>query len=117
MQNNDIILMEADQVRKRFNEEEAKQIIEGTLDVTQFFENQEESTSRLKAALKGRPIYPGQKEREEFMNRANKFREEIKEFRLKYQIEDPPEFLAARIEKVSYLFIYRGPYFNKYRRK
>ena len=76
--------MEADKTRKTFNEEEAKQIIEGTLDVTQFFENKEESTKRLMDALKGRPVYPGQKEREEFMNRVSKFREEIKEFRLKY---------------------------------
>jgi hypothetical protein len=35
-------------------------------------------------ALKGRPVYPGQREREEFMNKVSKFREEIKEFRLKY---------------------------------
>jgi hypothetical protein len=63
--------------------------------VTQFFENQEESTNRLKAALKGRPIYPGQKEREEFMDRANKLREEIAAFRLKNKIEDPPEYAAS----------------------
>ena len=59
LQNSDIILMEADKVRKRFNEEEAKQIIEGTLDVTHFFENKEESTKRLMDALKERPVYPG----------------------------------------------------------
>ena len=43
-----------------------KQIIEGTLDVTEFFENKEESTKRLIDALKGRPVYPGHKERDEF---------------------------------------------------
>jgi hypothetical protein len=61
LENNDIILMEANKTRKTFNEEEAKQIIEGTLDVTQFFENKEESTKRLMDALKGRPVYPRQK--------------------------------------------------------
>jgi hypothetical protein len=34
MQNNDIILKEAGKNCKRFNEDEGKQIIEGTLDVT-----------------------------------------------------------------------------------
>ena len=91
MQNNDMVLKEAGKICKRFNEEEAKQIIEGTLVVTQFFENKEESTQRLKNALKGRPVYPGQKEREEFMKRVSQLAEEIKEFRLKYKIEDPPE--------------------------
>ena len=71
MQNNDMVLKEAGKICKRFNEEEAKQIIEGTLDVTLFFENKEESTKKLKNALKGRPLYPGQKEREEFMKRVN----------------------------------------------
>jgi CRISPR/Cas system CSM-associated protein Csm2 small subunit len=51
--------MEAGKICKIFNEEEAKQIIEGTLDVTKFFKNKEVSTNRLKAALKGRPVYPG----------------------------------------------------------
>ena len=51
--------MEADKICKIFNEEEAKQIIEGTLDVTQFFKNKQDSTNRLKAALNGRPVYPG----------------------------------------------------------
>jgi hypothetical protein len=37
-------------------------------------------------ALKGRPIYPGQKEREDFLQRATKLKEEIKAFRLKYKI-------------------------------
>ena len=50
--------------------------------MTQFFENQDESTNRLKAALKGRPIFPGQKEREEILERANRLREEVKAFRL-----------------------------------
>ena len=42
-------------------------------------------------ALKGRPVYPGQKEREEFMERLIKLREEIKAFREKHKIEDPLE--------------------------
>jgi len=84
LQNNDIILMEAGETRKRFNEEEAKQIIEGTLDVTLFFENREESTKRLMDALKGRPVYPGHKQREDFLERASKLREEVKAFRLKH---------------------------------
>ena len=62
--------MESNKIRKIFNEEEAKQIIEGTLDVTQFFENKEESTNRLMAALKGRPVYLGQKERFDFLQRV-----------------------------------------------
>ena len=66
LQNNEIELWEAHKVRKRFSKEECKEIIEGTLDVTEFFENKEESTKRLIDALKGRPIYPGHKEREEF---------------------------------------------------
>jgi hypothetical protein len=69
--NNDIILMESNKTRKEFNEEEAKQIIEGTLDVTQFFKNKEKSTNRLMAALKGRPVYPGQKERDDFLQRVS----------------------------------------------
>ena len=36
--------MEAGNVRKIFNKEEAKQIVEGKLDVTQFFSKKEEST-------------------------------------------------------------------------
>ena len=62
--------------------------------MTKFFENKEESTKRLKNALKGRPVYPGQKEREEILQRASKLREEIKAFRLKYNIEDPPNSAA-----------------------
>jgi hypothetical protein len=50
--------------------------------VTQFFENKEESSNRLKAALKGRPVYPGHKEREDILQRASKLREEVKAFRL-----------------------------------
>jgi hypothetical protein len=69
--NNDIILMESNKTRKKFNEEEAKQIIEGTLDVTQLFKNKEKSTNRLMAALKGRPVYPGQKERDDFLQRVS----------------------------------------------
>jgi hypothetical protein len=64
--NNDIILKEAGKERKRFRKEEGKEIIEGTLDVTKFFKNKEESTKRLIHALKGRPVYPSHKEREEF---------------------------------------------------
>ena len=63
--------MESGEIRKEFNEEEAKQIIEGTLDVTQYFENKEESTNMLMAALKGRPVYPGQKERNDFLQRVS----------------------------------------------
>jgi uncharacterized cupin superfamily protein len=59
LQNNGIILMEAGKIRKRFSEEEAKEIIEGKLDVTDFFEDKEESTKMLMDALKGRPVYPG----------------------------------------------------------
>jgi hypothetical protein len=50
--------------------------------VTQFFENKEESSNRLKAALKERPVYPGHKEREDILQRASKLREEVKAFRL-----------------------------------
>ena len=92
--NNDITLMEAGETRKRFNKEEAKQIIEGTLDVTQFFNNKEESTNRLKAALRERPVYPGEKEKKEILDKGKKLREEIKAFRLMHKIEDPPEYAA-----------------------
>jgi hypothetical protein len=68
--------------------------------VTQFFENKEESTNRLMAALKGRPVYPGQKERDDILQRGSKLKEEIKEFRLKYKIEDPPEYAEGKIEEV-----------------
>jgi hypothetical protein len=86
LQNNDIILWEADKVRKRFSKEEGNEIIEGTLDVTEFFENKEESTKRLIHALKGRPVYPGLKEREEFRQKFSKLRDEIKAFREKHNI-------------------------------
>ena len=85
-----IILFEADVKRKHFIEEEAKQVVDGSLDVTEFFENKEESTKRLLDTLKGRPIYPSKKEREEFLQRGKKLREEIKAFRIKHNIEDPP---------------------------
>ena len=97
---NKIILFESHEVCKKFNEEQAKQIIEGTLDVTQFFKNKEESTTRLKAALKGRPVYPGQKERDDFFQRVSEFKEEIEAFRLQHNIEDPPEYAEGRIEEV-----------------
>jgi hypothetical protein len=84
--NNDIALFEADKERKRFSKEEGKQIIEGTLDVTEFFENKEESTKRLIHALRGRPVYPGHKEREDILQRASKLRDEIKAFRKKHNI-------------------------------
>jgi hypothetical protein len=64
--------MESGNERKKFNEEETQQIIEGTLDVTQFFEDKEESTNRLMTALKGRPVYPGQKEMDDIVLRAKK---------------------------------------------
>jgi hypothetical protein len=67
--------------------------------VTQFFEKKEESTKRLMDALKGRPVYPGQKEREELMERASKLREEIKAFRENHKIEDPPEYGEGKKEK------------------
>jgi hypothetical protein len=35
--------------------------------VTEFFENKKESTKRLIRALKGRPVYPGHKEREDIL--------------------------------------------------
>jgi hypothetical protein len=93
--------MESGNIRKRFNEEEAKQIIEGTLDVTKFFKYKEESNNRLMAALKGRPVYPGQKERDDILQRGSKLKEEIKEFRLKYKIENPPEHAERKLEEVS----------------
>jgi hypothetical protein len=93
--------VEVDNIRKRFNKEEAKQIIEGTLDMTQFFENKETSTKRLMDALKGRPVYPGQKEREDFLQRVSKLIEEVEAFRLKHKIEDPPEYAVGKIEQVS----------------
>lgn len=86
MQNNDMVLKEAGKICKRFNEEEAKQIIEGTLDVTQFFEKKEESTKRLMDALKGRPVYPGPNEREDMLQRAIKLREEVEAFRKNHNI-------------------------------
>jgi hypothetical protein len=80
LKNDDVILKEAGVLCKIFSEEEAKLIREGKLDmkyVTQFFENKEESIKRLEAALKGRPVYPGLKEREELLERGKKLREEI----------------------------------------
>lgn len=91
--------MEADKVRKRFNKEQANQIIDGKLDVIQFFENKKESPNRLIEALKGRPFCPGEKEREDIMQRVSKLREEVRVFRLKHKIEDPPENTAAKIKE------------------
>jgi hypothetical protein len=51
-------------------------------------------------ALKGRPVYPGKKERDDLLQRASKLKEEIKAFRLKYRIEDPPEH-AVEAERVA----------------
>ena len=91
MKNNDIILKEAGKLCKIFSEQEAKLIREGKLDVTQFFfENKEESTQRLMAALRGRPVYPGEKERREILQRGKELREEIKAFKKDNKIEDPP---------------------------
>jgi hypothetical protein len=86
MANNDMILYEAHEIRKIFIKEEAKQIMEGTLDVTKFFEDKEKSTKRLMTALKGRPVYPDQNVKKEFMERASKLKEEVKAFREKYKI-------------------------------
>jgi hypothetical protein len=66
--------------------------------VTDFFQNKEDSTERLMVALKGRPVYPGHKEREDILQRGKKLREEIKAFREKHKIEDPPEYAAGKIE-------------------
>jgi hypothetical protein len=63
--------------------------------VTQFFENREESTKRLMDALKGRPVYPAHKQREDILERGKKLRKEVEAFRLKYKIEDPPEHAAG----------------------
>jgi capsule polysaccharide export protein KpsE/RkpR len=103
-------LWEDGNIRKKFNKREAKQIIKGTLDVTEFFENKKKSTKRLMDALKGRPVYPGHKEREEFREKFAKLREKIKAFREKHKIEDPPEHAAVKIKMVS-------KYSNKYREK
>ena len=67
--------------------------------MTQFFENKEESTKRLMDALKGRPVYPGHKEREDLLQRGKKLRKEIKAFRLKHKIEDPPEYAGGKIQE------------------
>ena len=102
--------MEADEERKEFSKEECKLIVEGTLDVKEFFENKEKSTKRLINALKGEPVYPGQKQREVILQRASKLREEVKTFREKHKIEDPPEYASGKIEEVGFTA-------NKYRRK
>ena len=70
----------------KLTKEEGKEIIEGTQDVTDFFENKKKSTKRLMDALKGRPIYPGHKEREEFRQKFSNLREEVKTFREKHNI-------------------------------
>ena len=66
--------------------------------MTEFFENKEDSTKRLMNALKGRPVYPGDKEREDLLQIASILREEVNAFRLKHKIEDPPEFAAIKIK-------------------
>jgi hypothetical protein len=70
--------------------------------VREFFENKEESTKRLIHALKGRPVYPGHKEREDILQRASKLREEVKAFREKHKILDPPEYAAGKIKEVGF---------------
>lgn len=69
--------------------------------VTQFFENKEESIKRLEAALKGRPVYPGLKEREELLERGKKLREEIQAFKELNKIEDPSEHDSKKNKEVS----------------
>jgi hypothetical protein len=49
-------------------------------------------------ALKGRPIYPGHKEREEILQKASKVREELKVFKLNHKIEDHPEYGTGNID-------------------
>jgi hypothetical protein len=44
------------------------------------------------------------------VERASRVREEVEAFRLKYRIEDPPEYALRRIEEVN-------EYSNKYRNK
>ena len=56
---------------------------------------------RLLRALGGRPVYPGQTERENILKKGRELREKIKAFRLNYRIEDPPEHAAGIIEEVS----------------
>jgi hypothetical protein len=51
--------------------------LKDTLDVTAFFENKESSIKRLQDALRRRPVYPGQKEREDFLWRGEELREKI----------------------------------------
>ena len=70
--------------------------------MTELFENKEESTKRLIDALKGRPVYPGLKEREEFREKFSNLREEVKAFREKHKIEDPPEHAAGKIKEVGF---------------
>ena len=101
MKNNDIILKEAGKLCKIFSEQEAKLIREGKLDVTQFFENKEESTQRLMAALRGRPVFPGEKERRDILERGKELREEMKAFKEKNKIEDPPEHKSKKGGEVS----------------
>ena len=88
LKNNVIVLKEAGNGVKAFNEEEAKLIREGKKDVTyltQFFKNKEESEQRLNYALGGRPIYL-EKEMREMVERGKKLRESIRAFREKHNI-------------------------------
>jgi hypothetical protein len=45
--------------------------------VTDFFEEKEKSTKRLMDALKGRPVYPGNKEREDILKRGEKLKDDF----------------------------------------
>jgi hypothetical protein len=51
--------------------------MKGTLDVTAFFEKKETSIKRLQDALRQRPVYHCQKEREDFLRRVEELREKI----------------------------------------
>lgn len=42
------------------------------------------------AALRGRPVYPGEKERREILQRGKELRDEINAFKENNKIEDPP---------------------------
>jgi hypothetical protein len=49
-------------------------------------------------ALKGRPVYPGHKEREEILQEGRKVEEEVIVFKLNHKIEDHPEYGTGKID-------------------
>ncbi len=75
---------------KEFTPREVQQILAGTLDYTQFFENNPDSTERLRKALKGRPMTLGFIEPEGFTQNIEQLKKDLENYKKDHGFEWPP---------------------------